>query len=277
MKKFWTMALLCLLLVFGAACTSNSQGGEVVPDPADGIPVLLYHHLIPQAQNRLHQDNPYVISTEQFREQMQYLYDNGFQPITLSQLEAYLYDDAPLPPNSVMIHFDDGYYSNFVYAYPILQEFGFEAVLFLLSWRTEYLGDTQPPLDYDAFTWPAAHTIAAASDVFETASHTHNMHDLREGTNDTILATADHEDILEDLHRSFDFVSNHRAFTYPKGQYNETVIAALQAGGITMAFTTRAGYITRSSDPFSLERFTITNTTSFEEFQRIVHGRGLAQ
>ena len=242
------------------------------PSPG-GIPILLYHHILPEEQNRLFRDNAAVISLENFTLQMQYLYDNGFQTITLEQLEAFLFEGVPLPPKSVMIHFDDGYYSNFVYAYPVLQSFGFTAVVFFITHFIEEQGEIQQPFDYDDLTWTAAKSIIGTEDVFETASHSHNMHDFVPGTSYTILYLADRDEILQDTIRSFDFVNNHRAYAYPLGQYNNLTREVLKEAGITMAFTTREGYVTANSDPMSLERFIIFRDTSMRRFQNIVNGQ----
>lgn len=259
------------LILFKIAALSLFTVYLLWPSPA-GLPVLLYHHILPEEQNRVFRDNAAVISLENFTMQMQYLYDNGFQTITLEQLEAFLFEGEPLPPRSVMIHFDDGYYSNFVYAYPVLQSFGFNAVVFFITRFIEEQGEIQQPFDYDDLTWTAAKSIISTEDVFETASHSHNMHDFAPGTSYTMLYLADRDEIIRDTVRSFEFVNNHRAYAYPLGQYNDLIREALKEAGIRMAFTTRGGYITANSDPMSLERFVIFRDTSMRRFRNIVNG-----
>jgi len=255
----WIIAVLLIVLT---ACGSRPQR----------IPVLLYHHILPDEVNRYFRDNEATVSLENFREQMQYLYDNDFHTVTIDELEDFLFNGIPLPPNSVMIHFDDGYYSNIVYAYPILREFGFTAVLFFITHLIEDLGDYQPPIDHDDLTWTAAHSILGTETVFETASHSHNLHRAYDGY--TLLYMADLETVVSDTLRSFDFVNDHRAFSYPRGQYNEVVLEGLSRAGITMAFTTREGFITMESDPMSLERFIIFHDTGMERFGNIVNRGG---
>jgi len=144
------------------------------------------------------------------------------------------------------------------------------AVIFPITRNAEILGEEQPPICHDSLTWAAASTLRAPSRLIETASHTHNMHRHAYGTERTILVTETFENILQDTLQSFEFVSNHRAFAYPHGQFNDTVIEALREAGITMAFTVNAGYVTGTSDPFRLYRFTIYNDTSLECFKEIV-------
>lgn len=273
------ISLLLALLFIGS--TSGCSLGSTTQPPAVAVfaegealrvPVLLYHHILPDADNQTMQDNAWTISTENFERQMQYLYDNNFHTLTHAELEAFLYHDTPLPPNSVLIHFDDGYYSNFVYAYPILQHFGHRATVFMITEWIEYLGDYQPAMDHAALTWTAAHTMWRTTDVFEFASHSHAMHDFAPGEDRTIMYRATHAAIVADTRRSFDFLDNHTAFAYPLGQYNDTIIAALQEAGITMAFTVVDGYVTRDSAPFHLNRFTVWRDMSMESFSEIVNG-----
>ena len=270
-----TMAPTCLFgehLGFGVGYKNNNF--ILSASPARQIAVLTYHHILPDEVNTRFVDNPWTVSTEEFALQMRYLRDNGFYTPTLWELEAFLYHGRPLPSPSVMIHFDDGYYSNYVYAYPILRRYGLRAVIFPITANAEALGEYQPPICHNSLTWAAAGTLNTRTDVFETASHTHDLHSLAYGTNRTLLVTETRENIIADTLRSFEFVSNHRAFAYPHGQFNNTVIEALAEAGITMAFTINSGYVTTRSNPFQLNRFTIYRDTTMARFRAIVNGRG---
>jgi len=269
-----TFVSLCFLADhFGLGAGHINNRFILSTTSARQIPVLTYHHILPDEVNTGFRYNPWTISTENFATQMRYLSDNGFYTPTLDELEAFLYKSRPLPYNSVMIHFDDGYYSNYVYAYPILQRYGLRAVLFPITRIGGEFGNYQPPICHDSLTRAAAVTLLTPSDVFETASHSHDMHCHAPGTQYTLLVVATHEEIVQDTLLSFEFVSNHRAYAYPKGQFNETVIEALKEAGITMAFTVRSGYVTATSDPFRLSRFTIYRDTSMERFMAIVNRR----
>jgi len=261
--------VLALLILAGGMLFlgARSRGQE--------IPILLYHHILPDEVNRIHQENPFTVSTEAFEAQMQYLYDNDFHTLTLSELEAFLTEGTPLPERSVMIHFDDGYYSNFVYAYPILQRFGHRAVVFMITHQIEDLGHYQPPMDHDCLTWTAAHSLAGKEDVFELASHTHNLHDFIPGSEETRLVHGSREEIVADVLRSFGFLPNRTAFAYPYGQYNDTVIDALREVGITLAFTTMEEMVTQSSDPLLLGRFKVWRDMTLERFGEIIRGIGI--
>ncbi|MCB1064309.1 MAG: polysaccharide deacetylase family protein [Verrucomicrobiae bacterium] len=64
-----------------------------------------------------------------------------FQPIHLRELIASLRNGAPLPPNALVLTFDDGYESNFRVAYPLLMKVQVPATIFL---ATEFVDENTP-------------------------------------------------------------------------------------------------------------------------------------
>jgi len=266
-----SMVSLCFITRYMGLGLGYKNGVLILTtEAAQSIPVVMYHHILPRERNTYMPDNPWVISTENFADQMRYLYENGFYPVTIEDMEKFLFYGRNLPANSVMIQFDDGYYSNFVYAAPIMRTYDMRGQIFFITSEIENLGPIQPTLDYAALTFSAAHTIAAGSDVFESASHSHSLHDTLYGTRDTKLMHAMRENIIEDTMRSFDFVENRRAFVFPQSQRNEYVQNALQDAGIVMAFADGNAPVTRTSNPLSLPRFSVYNETTLDEFSGMV-------
>jgi peptidoglycan/xylan/chitin deacetylase (PgdA/CDA1 family) len=97
---------------------------------APGVPVLMYHKIgDPPPGSKL---GKLWVSTKAFRRQMEYLRKNGWTPITFLDVAAHLDEGAPVPAKPVVITFDDGYRNNYENAFPVLKEFGFKAVVFLV-------------------------------------------------------------------------------------------------------------------------------------------------
>jgi peptidoglycan/xylan/chitin deacetylase (PgdA/CDA1 family) len=211
-----------------------------------------------------------VVSVEDFYAQMRWLYENNFYTLTLQEMEAFIFDGRNLPHRSVAIHFDDGYYSNFRYAYPIMRDFGLRGAIFFITNEICALGDYQPEMNHQSITWTAAHTIEGTEAVFCTASHTHNLHHIRQGERMAALYHSSYEEIVADILRSFDFVENHTAFVYPRNHANANVVEALMSVGITHAFGGRQVRVTRRCDVFDLGRFTIGRGMSMERFVQIL-------
>ncbi len=97
------------------------------------LPVLMYHHVSPRP-------GLVTCSPENFREQMAWLAQNGWTTLSTEAFAEALASGV-LPKKCVLITFDDGYLDNWVYAYPVLQEFGLKATIFLI---TGWIGDGPP-------------------------------------------------------------------------------------------------------------------------------------
>ena len=113
MKRIPLVTLLVVVLVVVlAGCGLLSQKTEP-PSPTapvkevkmvhpTGIPVLMYHKIGDD------KDNDAVIREDLFREQMKFLKDNGYNPLTMDQLYDYVVNGAAVPEKPVVLTFDDG-------------------------------------------------------------------------------------------------------------------------------------------------------------------------
>lgn len=98
--------------------------------------VLVYHRLTDRGE-------PNKTSREMFREQMRQL-KSGYNVIALSELSAALIDGGELPPNAVVLTFDDGYSDFYEIGLPVLLELRLPATLYV---PTDFI-------DGQAWLWP---------------------------------------------------------------------------------------------------------------------------
>ncbi len=111
----------------------NHSPGELV------APILLYY--------RIAESDPpsrYSVSPNEFREQMKYLREQGYNAITISEFVLVLINGGALPAKPVVISFDDCDDSIYEQAFPILQEMGFVGVLYLTGNRLHSDGFLSP-------------------------------------------------------------------------------------------------------------------------------------
>jgi peptidoglycan/xylan/chitin deacetylase (PgdA/CDA1 family) len=73
-----------------------------------------------------------TVSLQQLEEQFIYLQQQGYNPILLSDLVAFVQHNKPLPAHPLLITFDDGYRDNYEVMYPLLLKYGMKAVIFLV-------------------------------------------------------------------------------------------------------------------------------------------------
>jgi len=216
------------------------------------LPVLAYHQVLScQWYYPFNVANPWVLSERTFEGQMRYLYENGFVTINSEQLTGFLNHGESLPPNAVMITFDDGYLDNAVYAYPIMKKFGFTGIIFMITSIIEAEPSTVRayPAQFMSFA-----DMKRTSGVFEFGSHTHDMHHNVRGR--PLLLAESVENIRTDLRLSFehDFMSINAGFAYPFGRHSANAVSALRQEGVPFAFATHFGYVERGSDVFSVCR-----------------------
>ncbi len=65
-----------------------------------------------------------------FRKQMEFFKEN-FNVVRMEQVIDAVKGKSNLPENAILLTFDDGYADNYTYAFPILEEFGFQGSFFI--------------------------------------------------------------------------------------------------------------------------------------------------
>jgi len=87
----------------------------------------MYHRVWPDMNDGL------TISPDKLKEQWLYLKTEGYTPLPLSQFLDIIKNKLPCPEKSILLTFDDGYYNNLQYVYPLLKELNWTAVFFIIA------------------------------------------------------------------------------------------------------------------------------------------------
>jgi peptidoglycan/xylan/chitin deacetylase (PgdA/CDA1 family) len=203
------------------------------------VPILEYHVLGPAPEGA-----PYpelYVTRPDFHRQMDWLDEHGFEAVTLETVERAWYDGGTLPAKPVVISFDDGYRPQFTYALPELRRHGWPGVLNLKAEGSDlYPSNVEAMIDAG----------------WELAAHT--IHHLD-------LTTLDSEQLREEVAGSREMLRREyhvpvKDFCYPAGQFDSTVIAAVEAAGYTGATTEIPG-AAEGGSPYELKRFEILGST----------------
>lgn len=202
------------------------------------IPVLMYHSI-----NNNNPNNNLILPPDQFKAQMQYLKDNGFNTISLSELYSALKTGKNVPKKSVAITFDDGYVDNYSYAYPILKDFGFKATIFMITDNV----DKHPNF------LTSAMLKEMSQNNISIQSHTNHHVELDKLPFDEQLKE------LQDSKKFLDSLLNQNTdmICYPVGKFNDDTAKAAQASGYKLGFTTKPGYGKLNEGDFSIHRVRI--------------------
>jgi len=110
------------------------------------VPVLCYHSVIGSPVHPYVADGGLHIPVDSFRRQMEFV-QRRYSVVPLEEVVTWLRGERDeLPPNALVLTFDDGYADNLRWAAPILDAFGFAATVFL---TTDHI-DTGDPYWWDA-------------------------------------------------------------------------------------------------------------------------------
>lgn len=94
------------------------------------LPVLLYHHVGPEYPRSV---PGLTISPERFERHVRWLAWRGYKGIRPSDWLRWCNEGKGLPAKSVLLTFDDGYEDLVEYAFPILEKYGFGAVVYIVT------------------------------------------------------------------------------------------------------------------------------------------------
>ena len=131
---------VCTVLVLCFALGLLERADTVQPvfgEDSVRVPILMYHSILRDSARQ----GKYVISPAVLAADLDALQEKGYTAVTVSDLLAYVQDGADLPEKPVMLTFDDGYYNNYIYAYPLLKQRGMKAVVSIIGSQTALFTD----------------------------------------------------------------------------------------------------------------------------------------
>ncbi|MCI8350851.1 MAG: polysaccharide deacetylase family protein [Oscillospiraceae bacterium] len=277
-KRTPLLALLaCCLLLAAMLFHFHPSILPTSSQPEEGVklPVLMYHHML--RQSKLLGD--YCITPQEFEGDLLYLKEHGYQSITTSQLIDYCENGTPLPEKPVLITFDDGYESSYVYAYPILKEQGMTACISLIGYYSDlYTQVDDSHVNYSHMTWSQVNEVYK-SGVFEIGNHTYNLHSLDKGRKGCRIRSGENpeeyrEMLLEDLTSAQEQIAKHtgsypQVFAYPYGAICNEAKEVVEELGFPVVFTCEEKVNNLTGDPEELKhlgRFNRPHGINREEF-----------
>jgi peptidoglycan/xylan/chitin deacetylase (PgdA/CDA1 family) len=213
--------------------TNQVVTSSVPVKKVSSIPILYYHSILTEPGNELR------MPPEQFDAQMKYLFEHGYQVITLDHLYNSINGNENLPDKPIVINFDDGYVDNYTNAYPILQKYNFVATVFMVS---SYVNGT------GFLTADQLRTLQSSG--WTIGGHTENHTDLSK-TNSAAIT-----DELKNSRKALESIIGQplKYFAYPYGGYNSDAVNKVKQDGYKLAVTTMRGWASSKSSPFLIKR-----------------------
>ena len=206
-KKVLFVICLILIIVAGICIIYREQT----------IAVLGYHDFTSTKS-----ENEMQIEIDKFEKEMKYLKEMNFKTLTLDEMNDYMNGKLKINKKTVLITFDDGYKSNYEYAFPILKKYNLNAVVFIIGKETINDSDTY-------FNKELIEKTKKEYPNIEFASHTFDMHDNKRVTD------MSYEEISNDFNNQQTVIDT-KYLAYPYGIYNDTIINVLKEKKYKLAF-----------------------------------------
>ncbi len=204
------------------------------------IPAIMYHNI------KLLGGDDYCITPSLFKQDMQYLADNGYTTVFPSEIIDFVEKGTPLPEKPVLITIDDGYYAVSHYLLEYMVENDIKAVMNIVGAFTENAensGEMNP--NYSNMNWDEINKIIE-SGVFEIGNHSYDMHrlDIRQGAKpnpdesfeDYTSALNDDTMKLQNLFAEKCEISP-TTYAYPYGFYTKDTVQILSDMGFKLLLT----------------------------------------
>jgi peptidoglycan/xylan/chitin deacetylase (PgdA/CDA1 family)/2-polyprenyl-3-methyl-5-hydroxy-6-metoxy-1,4-benzoquinol methylase len=235
------------------------QGGEAPHAASWRLPILTYHRIAERGPAALAR---YRVSPHAFEEQLRYLRDARFHSVTLDEWRVAKERREPLPGRAVMLTFDDAYLDLAQHGWPLLERYGFSAVVLAVTdhvggrsvWDAAY-GEPAPLLG-----WDDIRRLRDRGAQFGSHSATHPH-----------LTALSPEEVVREAARSRATLERElgtrvTTLAYPHGAEDAAVQQLVGACGYTFGLSCRPGPSELWDPLLALQRIEVTGDDTLPEF-----------
>jgi len=215
------------------------------------VPVLMYHHTLPQAIAIQKGHSSLNVDNSLFDQQMGYLASHGYTTLFAQDLILALHNKTALPHKSVVVTLDDGYDDVYDYAFPVAKKYGVKLTVMV---PTGLLGINNGPNTY--YTWSQLKDMVG-SGLVSVGNHTWSHYPVGSGNRQK-----DQYEIGTAQDQLKQYLSlSPIAFAYPYGTNAGVpyIHQELASDGFLGAFSTIGGSYQCDSFLYSLHRTRIGN------------------
>lgn len=243
--------LVIIFVIFFSFVIANS-------DEYIEVPIIMYHSILKDSSR----SNKYTITPTVLEEDLKYIKSNGYKTITISDLISYVYDDKTLPSKPIILTFDDGYYNNYGYLYPLLEKYDMKAVISIVGSYTDKFSETdEANLNYGYLRWKDVKELISSGRL-EFQNHTYNLHNNTHGRIGAKKKKGESDDnykkiLEEDINKlQNEFKENTgylpTCFTYPFGGISNSSIDIIKELGFKASLSCEEGINKITKNPNSL-------------------------
>ncbi len=277
---FLIRTLLGVLLALAAA---------LAPAADARFMALSYHEVLADNEPL----TPTAVRASDLARQFAWMRANDFHPVSVDQILAARAGGPPLPPNAILLTFDDGFKDAYTRVFPLLKLFNYPAVIALVGqWMDVPEGQM---VDYDGkpvarskfLSWEPVREMQA-SGLVEVASHSYGLHrgilanpqgNTQPATTTRLYANGRYEDDAAYLarlrHDLRDSISQHtgkapRIIVWPYGRSNQAAQEVASELGMPIGLTLVDGFNDAGTPKSVWKRQLIENSPSLQAFAEML-------
>ncbi|SEL55963.1 polysaccharide deacetylase family protein [Nitrosovibrio tenuis] len=203
------------------------------------IPVIAFHRVLPYK-------NSISVTIDEFDHYLQWFRKRGFRSLTSAQFERALAGEEVVE-RGLVITFDDGYRDNCYIAAPLLEKYGMNAILFVVTGKIKDEQTGQPTDtwleegDERYLSWDEIKSMVD-SGIFELHSHTHSHDSSWINSSSANIRQVVQQDIAISVQTLRDQGYTHEIhLAWPWGYFRQEWLDDLSALGIRFSYTTQPG------------------------------------
>lgn len=269
---FIFLAFSLVFTYFALFAGAVSKEGKTSKDEVF-LPIIMYHSLLKDQKLQ----NDYTISPALFENDLKYLTGNGYTTVTVEDLIDYVYHGKALPDKCIMLTFDDGYYNNYYYAYPLLKKYKCKAVISPIASMTEKFTQTEDISVTYGYISDDDIKEMVNSGYVEIQNHSYDMHTLtpRKGVSKKQSESQQEykNAVTDDITKAQNYLENvtgkkPTCFVYPFGAKSDGTEEIVRELGFvcTLTCTEEPNVITRDKESlFELGRYRRDGKKSIEK------------
>lgn len=234
------------------------------------VPILMYHSISQDREQGVHPYYRTATFPQVFAQHLAYLRDNGYSAVTLAEAIGEPEAGGRARAKAVVITFDDGYRDFLTSAFPLLEQYGFRATVFL---PTGYIADSPALLkERECLTWSEVRQLAQAGVVFGSHTVTHpQLYELDAPAVEREVLSSKRT-IEDKLGREVDSFAYPYAFPAAAPAFKQNLSRLLRQGGYKYGVCTSIGIPGASFDPLFLPRLPMNSCDDLRLFEAKLAG-----
>jgi peptidoglycan/xylan/chitin deacetylase (PgdA/CDA1 family) len=241
-----------------------------ISDGKRSVPILMYHSIADEDEKEIHAYYRTATARTVFATQMSDLHNAGYTVLSLADAVGRLADSSQTMARDVVITFDDGYRNFYTNAFPILNQHGYTATMFL---PTSQIGKSRQTFKgRECLTWGEVRELQSHGISFGSHTVTHPQLYRLDARKIEEEVVASKETIEHELGCAVESFAYPYAFPEADVEFKKQLRQTLCQAGYKYGVCTTVGRPTHGSDLLFLKRLPVNSSDDVRLFRAKLTG-----